>query len=80
MLSIVNTIALNGTEGTVVEAQVDLSAGIPHWDMVGMLGTSIKESKRENNCCYKKYWNKTSRKKDKRKFSTSRDKKRRILF
>ena len=45
MLSIVNTIALNGTEGTVVEAQVDLSAGIPHWDMVGMLGTSIKESK-----------------------------------
>ena len=45
MLSIVNTIALNGTEGTVVEAQVDLAAGIPHWDMVGMLGTSIKESK-----------------------------------
>lgn len=45
MLSIVNTIALNGTEGTIVEAQVDLSAGIPHWDMVGMLGTSIKESK-----------------------------------
>ena len=75
MLSIVNTIALNGTEGTVVEAQVDLSAGIPHWDMVGML-----RIKRENNCCYKKYWNKTSRKKDKRKFSTSRDKKRRIIF
>ncbi len=45
MLSIVNTIALNGTEGTVVEAQIDLSAGIPRWDMVGMLGTSIKESK-----------------------------------
>lgn len=45
MLSIVNTISLNGTEGTVVEAQIDLSAGIPHWDMVGMLGTSIKESK-----------------------------------
>lgn len=45
MLSIVNTIALNGTEGTVVETQVDLSAGIPHWNMVGMLGTSIKESK-----------------------------------
>lgn len=45
MLSIVNTIALNGTEGTVVEAQVDLSTGIPHWDMVGLLGTSIKESK-----------------------------------
>lgn len=45
MLSIVNTIALKGIEGTIVEAQVDLSAGIPHWDMVGMLGTSIKESK-----------------------------------
>lgn len=45
MLSIVNTIALNGIEGTIVEAQVDLSAGIPHWEMVGMLGTSIKESK-----------------------------------
>ena len=45
MLSIVNTIALLGTEGTIIEVQVDLSAGIPHWDMVGMLGTSIKESK-----------------------------------
>ena len=45
MLSIVNTIALEGIEGTIIEVQVDVSAGIPHWDMVGMLGTSIKESK-----------------------------------
>lgn len=45
MLSIVNTIALEGIEGTLIDVQVDVSAGIPHWDMVGMLGTSIKESK-----------------------------------
>ena len=45
MLSIVNTIALEGIEGTIIEVQVDVSAGIPHWDMVGMLGTSIKESR-----------------------------------
>lgn len=45
MLSIVNTIALEGIDGTLIDVQVDVSAGIPHWDMVGMLGTSIKESK-----------------------------------
>jgi len=45
LLSIVNTIALEGIEGTLIDVQVDVSAGIPHWDMVGMLGTSIKESK-----------------------------------
>lgn len=45
MLSIVNTIALEGIEGTLIDVQVDVSAGIPHWEMVGMLGTSIKESK-----------------------------------
>lgn len=45
MLSIVNTIALEGTEGIIIEVQVDISSGIPHWDMVGMLGTSIKEAK-----------------------------------
>ena len=45
MLSIINTIALLGIDGTVIEVQVDVSPGIPHWEMVGMLGTSIKESK-----------------------------------
>ena len=45
MLSIVNTIALEGIEGTLIDVQVDVSAGIPHWDMVGMIDTSIKESK-----------------------------------
>ena len=45
MLSIINTIALEGTKGIIIEVQVDISSGIPRWDMVGMLGTSIKEAR-----------------------------------
>jgi len=45
MLSIVKSIALNGLDGYVVNVQVDVSAGIPSWEIVGLPDTSIKESK-----------------------------------
>ena len=45
MLSIIKCIALNGTEGFIVEVQVDVSNGIPRWDIVGLPDASIKESK-----------------------------------
>ena len=45
MLSIVKTISLFGIVGSIIEVQVDISAGIPNWEMVGMLDKSIQESK-----------------------------------
>ena len=45
MLSIVNSIALQGLDGFLVEVQVDVSGGMPCWEIVGLPDTSVKESK-----------------------------------
>lgn len=45
MLSIVKSIALNGLNGYLVQIQVDVSAGMPSFEIVGLPDTSIKESK-----------------------------------
>lgn len=45
MLSIVKSMALYGLEGYVVNVQVDVSAGMPNWDIVGLPDASIKEAK-----------------------------------
>lgn len=45
MLSIVNSMALNGLEGYLIEVQVDVSAGMPSWEIVGLPDVSVKESK-----------------------------------
>ena len=45
MLSIVKSIALNGLNGYLVHIQVDVSAGMPSFEIVGLPDTSIKESK-----------------------------------
>ena len=45
MLSIVKSIALNGLNGYLVQIQIDVSAGIPSFEIVGLPDTSIKESK-----------------------------------
>ena len=45
MLSIVKSMALNGLEGYVVSIQVDISNGLPGFEIVGLAGTSVKESK-----------------------------------
>lgn len=45
MLSIVKSIALTGLHGYLVQIQVDVSAGMPSFDIVGLPDTSIKESK-----------------------------------
>ena len=50
MLSIVKSIALNGLNGYLVQIQVDVSAGMPSFEIVGLPDTSIKESK-SKNCC-----------------------------
>ena len=45
MLSIIKSIALNGLDGYLVSTQVDISSGLPHFEIVGLPDTAVKESK-----------------------------------
>ena len=45
MLAIIKTMSLNGLDGYLIEVQVDVSPGIPNWDIVGLPDTSVRESK-----------------------------------
>lgn len=45
MLSIVKSISLNGLDGYAINVQVDVSAGMPSWEIVGLPDVSIRESK-----------------------------------
>ena len=45
MLSIVKSMSLNGLEGYLIDVQVDVSAGMPNWEVVGLPDASVKESK-----------------------------------
>lgn len=45
MLSNVKSISLNGLDAYIINVQVDVSAGIPSWDIVGLPDASIRESK-----------------------------------
>ena len=45
MLSIVKSIALHGLQGYLVNIQVDISAGMPAFEIVGLPDTSIREAK-----------------------------------
>lgn len=44
MLSIVKSMSLHGLEGYLIDVQVDVSAGMPSWSVVGLPDTSVKES------------------------------------
>jgi magnesium chelatase family protein len=44
MLSITKTIALYGLEGFLVDVQVDISSGMPSWNIVGLPDASVKEA------------------------------------
>ena len=45
MLSEVKSMTLIGIEGKLINVQVDISSGLPSWDVVGLPDISIKESK-----------------------------------
>lgn len=45
MLSIVKSMALHGLDGYLVDVEVDVSAGLPSWEVVGLPDTSVKEAK-----------------------------------
>ena len=45
MLSIVKSFGINGITGYGVQVEVDINQGLPGYDIVGLVGTAIKESK-----------------------------------
>jgi magnesium chelatase family protein len=45
MLAKVKSMSFVGIDGQLVSIQVDVSNGLPSWDVVGLPDTSIKESK-----------------------------------
>ena len=45
MYSRINTCVLEGLNGNIIEVETDLSRGLPVFNIVGLAGTSIKESK-----------------------------------
>lgn len=45
MLSVVNSIALQGLDGILVKIEVDISSGLPAWEIIGLPDVSVKESK-----------------------------------
>lgn len=45
MLSKVNSMALLGLDGYLIDVQVDVSNGMPCWEIVGLPDTSVKEAK-----------------------------------
>lgn len=45
MLSKINSMALHGLDGYLIDVQVDVSNGMPCWELVGLPDTSVKEAK-----------------------------------
>ena len=45
MLSIVKSMGLHGLDGYLIEVQVDVSSGLPSWEVVGLPDISVKEAK-----------------------------------
>lgn len=45
LLSVVKSMCLYGLEGLLIDVEVDVSGGMPCWDIVGLPDTSIRESK-----------------------------------
>lgn len=45
MLAKTNSFALNGVKGFKIDIEIDINAGLPSYDMVGLADTAIKESR-----------------------------------
>lgn len=45
LLSFVKSMSLQGLEGIIINVEIDISSGMPCWEIVGLPDTNIKESK-----------------------------------
>lgn len=55
MLSITKSMALQGLDGILVKIEVDISSGLPAWDIIGLPDVSVKESKERVRTAIKNY-------------------------
>ena len=47
MLAIIKSMALHGLDGYLVQVQVDVSPGLPGWEIVGLTDKNIKKEKQK---------------------------------
>lgn len=45
MLSVIKSMVLQGLNGTLINVEVDVSSGMPVWEIIGLPDISVKESK-----------------------------------
>ena len=53
MLSIVNSCNLIGIDGFIVNVEVDITRGMPCFNIVGLASIEIKEARESKVCDYK---------------------------
>ncbi len=56
MLSNVKSMSLHGLDGYLIDVQVDVSAGMPGWEVVRITRCKCKRIKRKSKNCNKKFW------------------------
>ena len=55
MLSIVKSMSLHGLNVSLLNIEVDISGGLPSWEIVRIARYKCKRIKRKNKSSYKKY-------------------------
>lgn len=70
MLSVVQSMSLQGLNGYLVSIQVDISAGLPNFEIVRFARYERKRSKRKSKNSNKKYAGRNVKQKNNCKFST----------
>lgn len=45
MLAVIHTVALTGLQGSIVRVEVDVSSGLPGWEIVGLPDAAVREAK-----------------------------------
>ena len=78
MLAIINTMALNGLNGYLISIQVDISAGMPYFEIVRPTRHKCQRIKRKSQNSNKKLRSRILKQKNSNKSSTSKHKKRRF--
>jgi len=56
MLSKIQSIALHGLEGYLIEVQVDVSSGMPCWEVVRTTWYKYKRGERKSEISNKEFW------------------------
>ena len=80
MLATTQSIGLQGLDGYLISIQVDISKGMPSFEIVRITRHKCKRIKRKSKNSNKKLKNRLTKQKNNSKFSTSKYKKARFKF